>query len=74
MYKLFSKVLVLRTGEQLDRALGILDRTMSVETHKIGILYMAPGNTTQEEILANQVGSPRFHKVVLRKSNLIVSF
>eukprot|EP01117_Protostelium_nocturnum_P006881 TRINITY_DN2467_c0_g1_i3.p1 TRINITY_DN2467_c0_g1~~TRINITY_DN2467_c0_g1_i3.p1 ORF type:complete len:1554 (-),score=306.75 TRINITY_DN2467_c0_g1_i3:98-4759(-) len=56
------KAKVLKNGEALDRAIAVLDRTMGVETHKIGILYVGPGQTTEEEILRNQNGTPRYHK------------
>ncbi|KAK9453825.1 hypothetical protein V1511DRAFT_461756 [Dipodascopsis uninucleata] len=39
------------------RAISIFDRTPVVEFHKIGIIYIGPGQTTEEEIFANRVGS-----------------
>ncbi len=33
------------------------------ETHKIGILYVAPNQTTESEIMGNTSGSPRYNEV-----------
>jgi hypothetical protein len=55
---------VLKTGEGgLDRALTVLDRTLYKETIKIGLLYVNEGQTRENQILGNQSGSPRYHKV-----------
>ena len=59
-----TKQKVLKTGDGgLDRALTVLDRTLFKETIKIGLLYVNEGQTTENQILANQCGSPRYHKV-----------
>jgi len=55
-----EKAKTLRSGDGVDRALNILDRTHVVETHKIGILYVAPNQSTDTEILGNTFGSPRY--------------
>lgn len=47
----------------MDRALNILDRAHIVETHKIGIFYVAPNQTSHTEILGNTSGSPRYAEV-----------
>jgi len=52
----------LKMGEALERALSVLDKTLTVETHKIGVLFIDEGQTKQEEILSNTHGSPRYLK------------
>ena len=65
---------MLKTGEGLDRALTVLDRTLYTETHKIGLLYVREGQKTEEQILGNQTGSPRYHKVFTFSLNFLGIF
>jgi tuberous sclerosis protein 2 len=44
----------------LNRSIGILDRIPVIDTHKVGILYVAPGQTDETEILSNMHGSPAY--------------
>lgn len=44
----------------LDRAIKMLDAVPAFDVHKIGVLYVRPGQTTGAEILANEHGSPRY--------------
>ncbi|KAJ3715754.1 hypothetical protein FB446DRAFT_846428 [Lentinula raphanica] len=37
-----------------------LDRMPVIDTHKVGIMYVAPGQTTEVEILRNTHGSPAY--------------
>ncbi|TFK47259.1 hypothetical protein OE88DRAFT_1686716 [Heliocybe sulcata] len=37
-----------------------LDRMPVIDTHKVGIMYVAPGQTEETEILANTHGSPAY--------------
>jgi hypothetical protein len=37
-----------------------LDRMPVIDTHKVGIMYVAPGQTHEREILANDHGSPAY--------------
>ena len=48
------------SGDLLDRALTVLDRTPCLNTHKIGLVYVGKGQTQQKDILANKDGSPQF--------------
>jgi len=50
-----------------------LDRMPVIDTHKVGILYVAPGQTSEVEILRNTHGSPaytRFLEGIGRLTNL----
>ncbi|OJJ04700.1 hypothetical protein ASPVEDRAFT_54824 [Aspergillus versicolor CBS 583.65] len=42
------------------RALSTFDRNDIVDGHKIGVIYIADGQTTEAEILSNTVGSPDY--------------
>ncbi|EGF83979.1 hypothetical protein BATDEDRAFT_8501, partial [Batrachochytrium dendrobatidis JAM81] len=43
--------------DAINRAIAVLDRTPVIELHKIGIVYVAPGQSTEVEILSNTYGS-----------------
>lgn len=56
----------LEHSDALERAIAELDRRLTVETHKIGILYVGPGQTeSNENILGNQFGSAKYIKVLM---------
>jgi hypothetical protein len=61
---LLSKMTLLESGTNLDRALGILDKAKFREPVKIGVVYVANGQTNEKEVLANDYGSPAFHDFV----------
>lgn len=44
----------------LQRFLSTLDRIPVIDTHKVGIMYVAPGQTDELEILGNTHGSPAY--------------
>lgn len=44
----------------IDRAVKILDHIPPYETHKIGVIYLAQGQSSEAEILANTFGSSRY--------------
>ncbi|KAG2172855.1 hypothetical protein INT43_000205 [Umbelopsis isabellina] len=46
--------------ETHQRALSMLDRVAVVNFHKIGVIYVGPGQTHEIDILANQHGSPDY--------------
>jgi hypothetical protein len=50
----------LRACDELERALQHLDRIAVKETFRIGIVYVADGQTTEEEILSNVSGSAQY--------------
>ena len=60
-----------KNGAALDRAIAVLDRTPCMQTHKIGVLYVAPGQTTEEEILGNDHGSPRYLRLLHGLGHLV---
>ncbi len=48
--------------EQLKGVLSSIDTTPVIDTHKVGIVYVAPGQKTEQEILANSHGSPAYSR------------
>jgi tuberous sclerosis 2 len=44
----------------LKDTLMVIDHTPVIDTHKVGVVYVAPGQTTEAEIFSNQNGSPAY--------------
>ncbi|KAF8333017.1 uncharacterized protein EI90DRAFT_3052699 [Cantharellus anzutake] len=57
--------------ESFVRTLRVLDYTPVVDLHKIGVMYAAPGQTTEEEILSNEHGSPAYTRFLHGLGRLI---
>lgn len=57
--------------EALARTLRNIDAQQVVDTHRIAVLYVAPGQTTEREILGNVDGSQSFLKFVAGLGRLI---
>ncbi|KIK64922.1 hypothetical protein GYMLUDRAFT_70880 [Collybiopsis luxurians FD-317 M1] len=55
-----SNVRMLVNSNDVPRFTTTLDRMPVIDTHKVGILYVAPGQTTEVEILRNTHGSPAY--------------
>ncbi|KAK3852845.1 hypothetical protein Pcinc_040581 [Petrolisthes cinctipes] len=55
-----NKPIPLPDTQQIDRAITVIDYIKPQETHKIGVLYVGPDQTTEQEILSNTVGSLRY--------------
>lgn len=53
-------VLVPTHQPEIQRALRVLDLMRPQETHRIGVLYAGPGQTTEQQILRNSFGSWRY--------------
>ncbi|ODV72960.1 uncharacterized protein CYBJADRAFT_162854 [Cyberlindnera jadinii NRRL Y-1542] len=47
---------------QFTRSLNNFDRIPVVEFHKVGLLYIGPGQSTEQEILGNSKGSAEFDR------------
>lgn len=57
--------------KQLDRLFSNLDRMPVIDTHKVGIMYVAPGQTEETEILRNSHGSPAYTRFLEGLGRLI---
>lgn len=55
----------------LQRFLSTLDRVPVIDTHKVGIMYVAPGQTDEQEILGNSHGSPAYTRFLEGLGRLI---
>ena len=72
-----TQPIVLPEDEQSKRAIRTIDRIDTVDGHKAGVVYIAVGQTEEQEILANTAGSEVFDsfleglgtKVVLKEAN-----
>ncbi|KAL9608181.1 MAG: hypothetical protein Q9167_006971 [Letrouitia subvulpina] len=54
--------IVLPDDEFSKRAISTLDRIDTVDGHKAGVIYVAPGQTHESQILANTSGSDNYEK------------
>ncbi|CAL4134917.1 unnamed protein product [Meganyctiphanes norvegica] len=55
-----ERPLLVPQAPEMQRALRVLDLIQPQETHKIGVLYIAPGQTNEQQILSNTCGSLRY--------------
>ncbi|XP_050394969.1 tuberin [Patella vulgata] len=63
---------LLQHNETTERALRILDHIHPYETHKLGVVYVGPGQATNEKaILSNLYGSERYARLVEQLGQLI---
>ncbi|KAI8479323.1 Tuberous sclerosis 2-like protein [Branchiostoma belcheri] len=67
-----EKPILLPKSEVVGRAVKNLDRIPPYETHKCGVLYVGPGQTTDEKaILSNEFGSLRYVEFLSGLGHLI---
>ncbi|XP_063234483.1 tuberin isoform X2 [Bacillus rossius redtenbacheri] len=67
-----EKPLLVSQSQVVQRAVKNLDRMPPYETHKIGVLYVGPGQASSEaEILRNQFGSLRYAEFLQRLGTLV---
>ncbi|PSN43169.1 hypothetical protein C0J52_09893 [Blattella germanica] len=67
-----EKPLLVPQSQAIQRAVKNLDRIPPYETHKVGVLYVGPGQASNEaEILRNQFGSLRYAEFLQRLGTLI---
>lgn len=55
-----SRARIIHDTKALNQILRVLDKTPVIDTHKVGILYVAPGQAEEREILENVRGSPAY--------------
>jgi tuberous sclerosis protein 2 len=55
----------------LARFLRTFDNRPVIDTHKVGVLYVGPGQTNEEVILANAHGSPSYTRFLANLGRLI---
>ncbi|KAJ6248525.1 tuberin [Anaeramoeba flamelloides] len=54
----------IKRNDRFSRALKELDKRPSREMQKIGVIYVAPGQIHQNDILSNEFGSPLYEEFV----------
>ncbi|THH07243.1 hypothetical protein EW145_g3510 [Phellinidium pouzarii] len=62
---------IVRDARALGLTLRTLDLTPVIDTHKVGILYVAPGQTDESKILLNTRGSPAYTRFLKGIGRLI---
>jgi tuberous sclerosis protein 2 len=55
---------LLPNDDSLAKTLTAIDNTSTVDMHSIAIMYVAPGQTTEVEILGNSHGSPAYTRFI----------
>ncbi|RPB16105.1 hypothetical protein P167DRAFT_481825 [Morchella conica CCBAS932] len=55
-----TRPVLLPDDDKTTRALDVFDRIPVVDFHKIGVVYAGPGQSTELDILTNQMGSPDY--------------
>lgn len=71
-----EKPLLVPHSRAIERAIKNLDRIPPYETHKVGVIYVGPGQACNEaEILRNQFGSLRYAEFLqVRCINFLLHF
>ncbi|KAH8115123.1 hypothetical protein DFH11DRAFT_147335 [Phellopilus nigrolimitatus] len=62
---------IVRDTQMLGSTIRTLDRIAVIDTHKVGILYVAPGQKNEVEILSNTRGSPAYTRFLAGLGRLI---
>ncbi|XP_053085916.1 tuberin isoform X3 [Pangasianodon hypophthalmus] len=67
-----NKPLLLPKSELIERALKVLDQMPPYDTHKIGVVFVGPGQANNEvAILSNEYGSNRYARFLTGLGKLI---
>jgi hypothetical protein len=61
---LHEQPIELENGPPLWRSIGVLDRTLCLTTHKVGIVYVGPGQSALDVALRNGAGSSRYNAML----------
>jgi len=62
---------LLANDATLERAIRTLDITPVLELHKVGVMYVAPGQTMETEILSNSTGSPAYTSFLANLGHIV---
>ncbi|EJU00534.1 Rap/Ran-GAP [Dacryopinax primogenitus] len=66
-----NQFIPLSPSETLARTLRLLNSSAVIDVHKVGIIYVGPGQTTEAEIFSNQNGSPGYTSFLVNLGRLI---
>lgn len=56
---------------KLKPTLEMIDRCPVIDTHKVAVIYVAPGQSSEREILGNQHGSPAYMQFLRKLGRLV---
>lgn len=59
------------TDPSTKRALAMLDRIPVSDFHKVGVMYVGPGQLLEQQVLGNQSGSASYQRFLLRLGMLV---
>lgn len=57
-------VVALPDDDMTRRAISTFDRTATVDSHKVGVIYIGEGQTNERDIFMNDIGSPAYTSFV----------
>ncbi|KAF1961238.1 hypothetical protein CC80DRAFT_233492 [Byssothecium circinans] len=57
---MYDPPLPLPDDDMIRRAIGAFDRISSVDSYKVGVIYIGEGQTDEREIFLNDIGSPAY--------------
>lgn len=66
-----SRPVLLPDDDMTRRAIDVFDRIPVVDFHKIGVVYAGAGQTDEQEILQNQMGSPDYTDFICGLGDLV---
>lgn len=66
-----QRPILLTEDDKTRRALEVLDRIPVVDFHKIGVVYVGAGQTEEQDILSNAMGSPDYTDFVCGLGELV---
>ncbi len=62
---------LLNSDESTERAIRLMDNMPVIDTHRVAVLYVGPGQTNEIDILGNRDGSPAFLRFLAELGRLI---
>lgn len=67
----YLKPILIPEDDKSRRAIDVFDRIPVVDFHKVGVVYVGAGQTEENEILANAMGSPDYTDFISGLGDLI---
>jgi hypothetical protein len=61
---LTNTTIALPDDDMTRRAIATFDRTATVDSHKVGVIYIGEGQTNERDIFMNDIGSPAYTSFV----------
>ena len=66
-----TRPLLVPDDAPFQRGIALLDRMPVVDFHKIGVLYVGPGQTTERDILTNSHGSKSYIRLIAALGRIV---